>query len=202
MSNSKELAQLLKQIEQSELSILVLLQIDDFEVYKRLDNPELIQSIEKNFISEIASFFPTEYKFEYIYSLGSLRFAFLGDFDGFAKTNLNIQEYLKLFIKKVKNSDLNLDITISYSLGNYMLYEDSLEGLKEAIGEKQKIRFSNDDSTINIKKIKEKEFLQRLIDENRYSLKPYYFFSISKTGAVKKVTNFPILDFFKFVFKS
>lgn len=192
-SNDKNIAKLLKEIEKRDLSILVLLQIEDVS--------ELEQKIENSFISEVISFFSNEYRFKNIYALGDSKFALLGDFDAFIKTNLSIEKHLELLVERVKKSDLSLDITISYSVGKYMLYEDSLAGLKEAIKARKKINFSNDSSTIDRKKIKEKELLD-LTGKNKYGLKTYRFFGISKNGSITKVIDFPILDFFKFVFKS
>ncbi len=61
------------------------------------------------------------------------------------------QEYLHEFINNVKHStlkfdelEIDLNITASYAIGQYMLFEDAKAGLEKAINDKMKLSFSND----------------------------------------------------------
>jgi len=153
---------LFEQIEENELSILVLLQIDEFEMFEKFYNAETVDQVEKNFAFNLLSYLPKEYSFENVYSLGNGSFALLTEFNNFNSTKLNIDEYLNIFVDNVKNSNLEFDdmefdinITVSYSIGKFMLYEDAKEGLDNALRAKSKVSFSNDSSIIASKEAKE-----------------------------------------------
>jgi PAS domain S-box-containing protein len=142
---------ILDKIKQNDLSILVLVQIDEFEMLDKFYNSITIDQIEKDFSFNLAYYLPKSYRFENIYSLGDGRFGLLTDYKSFDKTNLNIQEYLNEFVQRVKNSTLKLDemefdlnITVSYAIGKFMLYEDAKAGLDKAVKKKTKLNFSND----------------------------------------------------------
>ena len=144
---------LFEQIEENNLSILVLVQIDDFNMFEKFYNVLIVDQIEKHFAYNLLTYLPKKYNFKNVYSLGNGSFALLSDFDSFNDTKINIQEYLQLFVENVKNSNLefedmefDLNITISYTTGKYMLYEDAKEGLENALRDKIKVNFSNDSS--------------------------------------------------------
>jgi len=152
---------LFEQIEQNDLSILVLLQIDEFHMLEKFYNVTIVDQVEKYFAYNLAPYLPPEYLFENIYSLGNGSFALLTEFDAFDNTKINIQDYLHTFVNNVKESCLELDdmefdlnITVSYAIGKYMLYEDTKEGLENALREKNKVNFSNDSSIIASKEAK------------------------------------------------
>jgi len=153
---------LFEQIEENELSILVLLQMDEFEMFEKFYNAATVDQVEKNFAFNLLSYLPKEYSFENVYSLGNGSFALLTQFNNFNTTKLNIDEYLNTFVDNVKNSNLEFDdmefdinITVSYSIGKFMLYEDAKEGLDNALRAKSKVSFSNDSSIIASKEAKE-----------------------------------------------
>ena len=153
---------LFEQIEENELSILVLLQIDEFDMLEKFYNAETVDQVEKNFAFNLLSYLPKEYSFENVYSMGNGSFALLTEFNNFNSTKLNIDEYLNVFVDNVKNSNLEFDdmefdinITVSYSIGKFMLYEDAKEGLDNALRAKSKVSFSNDSSIIASKEAKE-----------------------------------------------
>lgn len=153
---------LFEQIEENELSILVLLQMDEFEMFEKFYNAATVDQVEKNFAFNLLSYLPKEYSFENVYSLGNGSFALLTQFNNFNATKINIDEYLNTFVDNVKNSNLEFDdmefdinITVSYSIGKFMLYEDAKEGLDNALRAKSKVSFSNDSSIIASKEAKE-----------------------------------------------
>jgi len=153
---------LFEQIEENELSILVLLQIDEFDMLEKFYNAAMVDQVEKTFALNLLSYLPKNYSFENVYSLGNGSFALLTEFNNFNTTQLNIDEYLNIFVENVKNSNLEFDnmefdinITVSYSIGKFMLYEDAKEGLDYALRAKTKVSFSNDSSIIASKEAKE-----------------------------------------------
>lgn len=142
---------LFNQIKYNNFSILVLLQINEFDMLDKFYNIVTVNQVESNFAFNLMSYLPQTYKFENIYALGEGRFALLTDFMSFETASLNLQDYLNEFIMNVKRSTLKFDelefdlnITASYAIGQYMLYEDAKAGLEKAIKEKTKLHFSND----------------------------------------------------------
>lgn len=146
---------LFNKIEENELSILVLLQIDEFDMLEKFYKIPTVDQVEKNFAFNLLSYLPKEYKFENVYSLGNGNFALLTEFNKFDDSKIDINKYLNNFVDIVKNSNLEFDdmefdinITLSYAIGKYMLYEDAKEGLNSAVKTKSKVNFSNDFSII------------------------------------------------------
>ncbi|MFA7084052.1 MAG: EAL domain-containing protein [Arcobacteraceae bacterium] len=142
---------LLTQIEYNSFSILVMVQLDEFEMLDKFYSNIMVDQVERNFAFNLIGYLPTVYKFEHVYSLGEGKFALLTDFQSFESSQLNIQEYLNEFVNNVKNSavtfdefDFDFNITVSYAIGQYMLYEDAKAGLENAMASSSKLNFSND----------------------------------------------------------
>jgi len=142
-------------IEQNVLSILVLLQIDEFDMLEKFYNIETIDQVEKSFTFNLPSYLPSEYELCNIYFLSNGRFALLMEYDSFDKTGLNLNKYLSDFIENVKESTLKFDeiefdlnITLSYSIGKYLLFEDAKAGLESALRKKTSLSFANDHSML------------------------------------------------------
>ncbi|MGB5867520.1 MAG: EAL domain-containing protein, partial [Arcobacteraceae bacterium] len=153
---------LFKQIERNDFSILIQLQIDEFDMLDKFYNNITVDQVEKNFSYNLLSYLPKEYSFENVYSLGEGKFALLTDFATFENTKLDINVYLNQFVNNVKESSLKFDdmefdlnITVSYAIGKYMLYEDSRAGLIKALDKKLKVCFANDSSIIVSKEAKQ-----------------------------------------------
>jgi len=153
---------LFEKIEENELSILVVLQIDEFDMLDKFYNASTVEKVEKNFAFQLLSYLPKEYSFVNVYSVGNGSFALLTEFEDFNKSELSLEKYLNDFVENVKKSNLefedmefDLNITVSYAIGKYMLYEDAKEGLENALKQKTKVSFSNDSSIIASKEAKE-----------------------------------------------
>ena len=146
---------LFKQINENALSILVLIQIDEFDMLDKFYNTYTVDQMEKNFAYNLISYLPKKYCFENVYSLGEGKFALLTDFNSFDSSGLNLKNYFNRFVQNVKNSTLkyddiefDLNITLSYAIGKYMIFEDAKAGLESALEKKTKLSFSNDFSII------------------------------------------------------
>ena len=153
---------LFNQIEKNLLSILVLFQINEFDMLEKFYNISTIDQIEKTFTYNLSSYLPSKYSLCDVYFLSNGRFALLFDYDSFEKADINLNEYLSDFIKNVKESRLKLDdmefdlnITLSYSIGNYCLFEDAKAGLEDALNKKTPLSFANDHSLVVAKEAKE-----------------------------------------------
>ena len=150
---------LFEQIEKNKLSILILLQINEFDILEKFYTNVIVDQVEKNFAYKLISYLPKGYDFENVYTLGNGRFALLTQCDNY---DTNIKEYLNIFVNNVKESSLNFDdiefdlnITVSYAIGKYMIYEDCKSGLENALKEKNKINFANDSSIFASKEAKQ-----------------------------------------------
>ena len=142
-------------IEQNLLSILVLVQIDEFDILDKFYNIETIDQVEKNFSYNLPSYLPSEYRLCNVYFLSNGRFALLIEYDSFEETGLNLNDYLSEFILNVKQSTLklgeiefDLSITLSYSIGKFLLYEDAKAGIENSLKQKTSLNFANDNSML------------------------------------------------------
>ena len=150
MSDKKHL---IDRIESNNLFLLILIQIEDFDILDKFYNILTVDKIEKMFAFNMLSYLPNRYVFDNIFNIGNGRFALLADFFDFASSETNINEYLQSFVKNIKNSILvvdeieyDLNIIVSYSFGKEHLYEDAKCGLDDAINKKELIKYSNDSS--------------------------------------------------------
>ena len=150
MSDKKHL---IDKIESNNLFLLILIQIEDFDILDKFYNTLTVDKIEKMFAFDMLSYLPNSYIFDSIYNIGNGRYALLADFFDFASSQTNINDYLESFVKNIKKSILTVDeieydlnIVVSYSFGKEHLYEDAKCGLEEAISKKMLIKYANDSS--------------------------------------------------------
>jgi PAS domain S-box-containing protein len=150
MSDKKHL---IDKIEAKRLFLLILIQIEDFDILDKFYNLLTVDKLEKTFAFNMLSYLPNSYIFDNIYNIGNGRFALLADFFDYSSTDTNIKEYLETFIKNIRKSTLvideieyDLNIIVSYSFGKEHLYEDAKCGLDEAINKKEMIKYANDSS--------------------------------------------------------
>ncbi len=155
---------LLNKIELNKLSLLILVQIQEFDMLEKFYNIVKVDQVEKTFASNLVSYLPASFIFEDIYTLGDGRYALLTDYKNFEKLEINLHEYLEDFVKNVTDSILEIDgieydlnIILSYSCGKYSLYEDAKAGLEVAIAKNKVINYSND-SSIKINQEAKKNF--------------------------------------------
>ncbi|QKF77432.1 EAL domain-containing protein [Arcobacter defluvii] len=148
MSDKK---QLIEKINEKGLHLLILIQIEDFNILDKFYNMLIVDKIEKIFGFNLLTYLPNSYIFDTIYYLGNGQFALLTEFFDFLSTHTNINDYLNSLVKNVKESRLivdeieyDLNVIVSYSFGREHLYEDSKYGLDEAIKKSEIIKYSND----------------------------------------------------------
>lgn len=145
--------QLIEKINTNGLYLLILIQIEDFDVLDKFYNMLIVDKIEKMFGFNLLTYLPNTYIFDTIYYLGNGQFALLTDFFDFLSTGSNITTYLNDFVNNVKESILEIDeieydlnVVVSYTFGREHLYEDAKCGLDEAVKRSDIVRYSNDSS--------------------------------------------------------
>jgi PAS domain S-box-containing protein len=150
MSDKKHL---IDKIESNHLFVLILIQIEDFDILDKFYNTLTVDKIEKMFAFNMLTYLPNSFVFDNIYNIGNGRYALLSDFFEFSNTNTNLNEYIESFVKNIKNSTLivddieyDLNIVVSYSFGKEHLYQDAKCGLDAALNKKELIKYSNDSS--------------------------------------------------------
>ena len=144
---------LISEIEQNNISLLLLIQIEEFDMFEKFYNKDIVNKIENEFAQRLLDYLPDEYIFEQIYNMKNGQFALLTDFFTFSKYEINLNNYINKFIQEVKESILiiddieyDLNIIVSYSFGKMHLFEDAKCGLDEALLKKEIVNFSNDNS--------------------------------------------------------
>lgn len=188
--------QLIEKISTKGLYLLVLIQIEDFDVLDKFYNMLIVDKIEKMFGFNLLSYLPNTYIFDTIYYLGNGQFALLTDFFDFLSSGSNITTYLNDFVNNVKESILEIDeieydlnVVVSYTFGREHLYEDAKCGLDEAVKRSEIIRYSNDSSIkeqIEAKKNMEVIKMVKIALEN-YNIISYFQPIINnKTRVVEK----------------
>ena len=174
---------LLNKIELNNLSLLILIQIQEFDMLEKFYNILKVDQVEKTFASNLLSYLPDTYIFEDVYSLGEGKYALLADYRSFEKLDIPIKDYLELFVKNVTESILEIDgieydlnVILSYSCGKYSLYEDAKAGLDEAINKNKVINYSNDSSIkINLEAKKNFEIIKMVkIALDNYKIVSYF----------------------------
>ena len=150
MSDKKHL---IDKIESNNIFLLILIQIEDFDILDKFYNTLTVDKIEKMFAFNMLSYLPNSYVFDNIYNIGNGRYALLADFFNFSSSQTNVNYYLESFVKNIRKSILTVDeieydlnIIVSYTFGKEHLYEDAKCGLEEAIDKKILIKYANDSS--------------------------------------------------------
>jgi len=141
----------LDKISANIMSVLILIQIEEFDMLEKFHNPHIIDQIEKQFGYKLLTYLPDDYKFENVYNLDNGKYALLTNFYDFFEASVNLEKYLEGFVHNVKKSRLKVDgmeydinISLSYSLGKHMIYEDAKSGLEMAVDKNITICPAND----------------------------------------------------------
>jgi len=174
---------LLNKIELNKLSLLILVQIQEFDMLEKFYNIVKVDQVEKTFASNLVSYLPASFIFEDVYTLGDGKYALLTDYRSFEKLEIKLHDYLEDFVKNVTDSILEIDgieydlnIILSYSCGKYSLYEDAKAGLEVAITKNKIINYSNDSSIkVNLEAKKNFEIIKMVkIALDNYKIVSYF----------------------------
>ena len=138
-------------IESNGLSILALIQIEEYEMIEELCGKDLIKKVDESFCNSLLSKLQNKDIFKRVYTLGHGKYALLCNFHSFIKRNSNMEKYFDELVKVTNESNLVIDnfkdelnIVLSYAYGSHNLFEDAQYGLEEAIFKNKMVHNSND----------------------------------------------------------
>jgi PAS domain S-box-containing protein len=190
----------LDKIDSSIMSVLIMVQIEGFDMLEKFHSLNVIDQIEKLFGYQLLTYLPKEYKFDNVYNLDGGKYALLTDFDKFAESEVQIDTYLNEFVNNVKKSRLDIDgieydinISLSYSLGKYMIYEDAKSGLDMAVSKNISICHSNDFSIKDQLDAKKNLDVIKMVKEALDKSKIVSYFQPIINNATKKVEKYESL---------
>ncbi|QDF28024.1 EAL domain-containing response regulator [Halarcobacter anaerophilus] len=175
-----EKKQMLSSLESNRNSLLIMIQIENFDILDKFYDNKTVEKIEQIYGKTILDHMPNKELFEKIYSLGDGCFVITEDFDKLIANypEINIEEQLHEFIKNTKNSTIKLEnieydisVIVSYSYGTKNLYENVKYGVEKAIEKKKNLIFANNlvsEAQENAKKnIETIQMVKKALDESK-----------------------------------
>ncbi|RXJ68925.1 hypothetical protein CRV08_05680 [Halarcobacter ebronensis] len=147
-----EKKQLLSYLESTKNSLLIMIQIENFDILDKFYDAKTIEKIESIYGKTLLDHMPNSKSFSRIFTLGDGCFALLEDFDeadtSYSKKLIHIQ--LAQFVNNVKESTIELEnieydirVIVSYSFGHNNLYENVRYGIEKAVEENKNLIFAN-----------------------------------------------------------
>ena len=148
MSDKKRL---MTALESKDDSLLVLIQIDNFDILDKFYDTRTVETIENEFGDLILKLLPSNELFNKYYKLGDGRFALTVEYQYLCQYNIDLEEYLIELIKNTKNTTIKLqnieydvEIIVSCCHGQKNVYENAKYGIEKAIKKGETLVFAND----------------------------------------------------------
>ncbi|WP_024955583.1 bifunctional diguanylate cyclase/phosphodiesterase [Sulfurospirillum arcachonense] len=142
--------QLFDYLETNKLSVLIMIQIEDYNTLEKFYDKASVEKIEKAFGDALLHLLPNKCNFQRVYHLGQGLYAFAKDRRTCQHTSAEIRKMLQEFLNNVKNYVVKLgkieyDISAicSYTYGVIQTYEDAKIGIEKAIENKQDIIYAD-----------------------------------------------------------
>jgi PAS domain S-box-containing protein len=190
----------LDKIESNTMSVLIMVQIEEFDMLEKFHTLHIIDQIVKLFGFRLTNYLPSSYKFENVYNLEGGKYALLTEFDNFAKSSVQLDTYLEDFVNNVKKSRLEIDgieydinITLSYSLGKHMIYEDAKSGLDMAVDKNISICHANDFSIKDQQDAKKNLDVIKMVKQALDNYKIISYFQPIINNKTKKIEKYESL---------
>lgn len=147
-----EKKQLISSLESNNNAILIMIQIENFDILDKFYDTKTVEKIEHIYGTTLLNHMPHNQTFKKIYTLGDGCFAISEDFDKLVAQypELDVEKQLHKFIKNTRNStikleniDYDISVVVSYSIGTKNLYENVRYGIEKAIDENKNLIFAN-----------------------------------------------------------
>lgn len=147
MSDKK---QLFDYLEANKLSVLIMVQIEDYNTLEKFYDRATVEQIEKTFGDALLYLLPNKCNFQRVYHLEDGLFAFAKDRRNCQSSKKEIEDVLEKFLANVKEYVIKLgkieyDISAicSFTYGVIQIYEDAKIGIEKAIAEKKAIVYAD-----------------------------------------------------------
>lgn len=142
--------QLFDYLEANKLSVLIMIQIEDYNTLEKFYDKATVEEIEKKFGDAILYLFPNDCNFQRVYHLGNGLYALAKDRRTCQHSQQEIEAGLREFLHNVKSYMVKLDkieydisAICSYTYGVIQIYEDAKIGIEKAIENKLDIVYAD-----------------------------------------------------------
>lgn len=147
MSDKK---QLFDYLAGNALSVLILIQIEDYAILEKFYDKSSVEKIENVFGKTLLYLMPNRWGFQRVYNLENGLYAFAIDRRNCRATKEEIHEILEQFLANVKehvvkidNIEYDISVICSYTYGIFKVFEDAKIGIEQAILTKQPIVYAD-----------------------------------------------------------
>jgi len=147
MSDKK---QLFDYLANNTLSVLILVQIEDYTILEKFYDKTSVEKIENIFGKTLLYLMPNRWGFQRMYHLENGLYAFAIDRRSCKASKEEIQETLELFLANVKEHVVKIDhieydisVICSFTYGIFKVFEDAKIGIEQAIATKQPIIYAD-----------------------------------------------------------
>lgn len=147
MSDKK---QLFDYLSANALSVLILIQIEDYTVLEKFYDKGSVEKIEQTFGKTLLYLMPNPWGFQRIYHLENGLYAFAIDRRSCRADKEEIHAVLEQFLANVKEHVVKIDtieydisVICSYTYGIFKVFEDAKIGIEQAIATKQPIVYAD-----------------------------------------------------------
>ncbi|AFL68116.1 PAS domain S-box [Sulfurospirillum barnesii SES-3] len=147
MSDKKQLFDFL---EANKLSVLILVQIEDYAILEKFYNKSSVEKIESAFYKALLYLMPSMCGFQKVYFLENGLYAFVIDRRTCQATREELYETLERFLANVKEYVVRIDgieydisVVCSYTYGVFKIFEDAKIGIDHAMASKKPIVYAD-----------------------------------------------------------
>ena len=147
MSDKKQLFDFL---EANRLSVLILVQIEDYPILEKFYDKASVGKIEDTFGKVMLYLMPNRWSFQRVYNLENGLYAFAIDRRSCQAKKEEIHEVLEQFLANVKEHIVKIDsieydisVICSFTYGIFKVFEDAKIGIDHAIQSKQPIVYAD-----------------------------------------------------------
>lgn len=147
MSDKK---QLFDYLEANKLSVLILVQIEDFDTLEKFYDRANVEKIEQTFGKTLLYLMPNLWGFQRVYHLDNGLYAFAIDRRNCQSSQEEIQEVLekllaniKEYVVKLEGIEYDISAICSFTYGVFKVFEDAKIGIEKAIKEKLSIVYAD-----------------------------------------------------------
>ena len=170
--------QLFDFLEVNKLSVILLVQIEDYDVLEKFYNRATVEDIEESFKNALMYLLPPDCGFQRVYRLGGGLYGFAQDRKRCQSTVEELYKNISVFMDNIKNYivklyDIEYDISAvcSFTFGVFNIYEDAKIGIQKALEEKKAIVYADGLYELEREKAKENirtiQFIKRAIESNK-----------------------------------